>query len=61
MAGSNIKRAVEKATAFEHTERDDDLKIWTVDLPGLNRSVDVEATTEDEARAKVLEHLQSEG
>lgn len=54
------KGLVEAALVHAHA-RDDDLRIWTVDLIGpLGRTIDVEATTEGEARLAAIEVLVSE-
>jgi hypothetical protein len=50
---------VNQATEAFKQERED-ISVWTIDMPHLNRSVDVVAATEAEARQGVVEYLVSE-
>lgn len=55
---SEIKRLVEQAEVTKHEKRDDGLQIWTVDLTKTqNRSIDIEAKSEADAREKVIDYL----
>lgn len=54
---AKLKKLVGNA-AVTRADRDDDIKVWHVDLSEeLNETIDIEAKSEKEARAKVLEHL----
>lgn len=56
MTDKQAEAAVAEADVWAH-DRDDGLTIYTVDLPGLARSVDVEAANKAEARQLAIDHL----
>ena len=58
MTEAEAKKAIAAGSVFKVEDRDDD--IWRIDLPELNRSVDVHATSEAEAQAKAIEFLVNE-
>lgn len=61
MAFENAREIRETLKSAEITKQErDDLSIFTVEIPGHNRSIDVEAKSEDEARQKATKFLEEE-